>query len=359
MRTISILIGIVWLAVAPTWAQGLRVQVQPYAGHAAAPIVAHALADVVQLLDSACHCIVDTDAEVVIVIAAPPMGGDTLPTRFAQGREYPYFHYPDHGFTWTQRSQAARSTLTLQAPSAQGLANGLYALLQEKLGFQFIHARQTIYPVLQQWPLTGDWEWSGRPKFDKKGFHLHTMHPLELTEPLHNPDFPGGLAMVQEYILWLARNGQNYFEFSLMEGVDHDLDRWVAHAAQFTQYAHERGILCGLDLSIHMVQQKSYQLVQFPPGDFRAYETQIRSRLRRLMHANWDFINLEFALAEFVGGLENLRNRLRDAVIAELAHYPQTKLIGRQHVVKPEDEVGGSHGTQSLNVPSDPRLCMS
>jgi hypothetical protein len=164
------------------------------------------------------------------------------------------------------------------------------------------------------------------------------------------------LEMVQEYILWLARNGQNYFEFSLMEGVDHDLEAWVAHAAQFTRYAHDRGILCGIDLSIHMVQQKSYQLAQFPPGDFRPYEKQIRSRIRRLMHADWDFINLEFALAEFVGGLEKLRNRLRDAVIAEMAHYPQTKLIGRQHVVKPEDEVGGSHGEGSLNVPSDPRM---
>ncbi len=338
----------------------LRIQADPAIRQN--PISANALADFSVLLDSACHCL-DAQADVpavILQIQAPPAGSDTQPTAFAQGRNYPYFHYPDHGFTWLQSStpltQTHTETLRLTASSAQGIANGLYALLQEKLGFKFIHARQTIIPQLREWPLAGEWTWRGKPKFDKKGFHLHTMHPLELTEALHDPTFPGGLAMVEEYILWLARNGQNYFEFSLMEGVDNELDTWVAYAAQFTRYAHDRGILCGLDLSIHMIQQKSYQLAQFPPGDFRPYEQQIGSRIRRLMRANWDFINLEFALAEFVGGLENLRNRLRDAVIAEMAHYPQTKLIGRQHVVKPEDEVGGSHGNASLNVPSDPRM---
>ena len=33
---------------------------------------------------------------------------------------------------------------------------------------------------LERWPLTNAGIWTGRPRFDKKGFHLHTMHPLEL-----------------------------------------------------------------------------------------------------------------------------------------------------------------------------------
>ncbi len=353
-------------------AYGFTIEIATYDGYASQPIVVNAVQDVWQLLlQAGATATASEPPDVVLVIAAPQAGADTMPTTFAQGRNYPYFHYPAHGFTWTSSETVYPPfhILKLTAPSPQGIANGLYALLQEKLGFKFVHARQTIIPQLDQWPKnllapaasrshtpTHSVSWSGRPRFDKKGFHLHTMHPLELTEALHDPAFPGGLAMVQEYILWLARNGQNYFEFSLMEGVDHDLDAWVAHASQFTRYAHDRGILCGLDLSIHMIQQKSYQLAKFPPSDFRPYETQIRSRIRRLMHADWDFINLEFALAEFVGGLEKLRGRLRDAVIAEMAHYPKTKLIGRQHVVKPEDEVGGSHGKQSLNVPSDPRM---
>ncbi|HEX2901497.1 MAG TPA: hypothetical protein VHS96_17410, partial [Bacteroidia bacterium] len=270
------------------------------------------MADFTALLDSACDCIVplSSRADVTLTIEAPAPNGALETKTLGEVRNYPFFYYPAHGFVWTSTEPLLVHSHTLSASSPQGIANGLYALLQEKLGFKFVHARQTIYPNLEHWPLTEAGTWSGNPKFDKKGFHLHTMHPLELTQPLHDPDFPGGLEMVQEYILWLARNGQNYFEFSLMEGVDHDLPRWASHARRFTGYAHDRGILCGIDLSIHMVQQKSYQLVQFPTKDFRKFETQVRDRLRMLMHARWDFINLEFALAEFVGGLEGLRIRL-------------------------------------------------
>jgi hypothetical protein len=322
------------------------------------PISRNALADFTALLDSACHCIVSpaSRADVTLFIEAPAANGALETKTLGETRNYPFYYYPAHGFVWTSTEPLLVHSHTLSASSPQGIANGLYALLQEKLGFKFVHARQTIYPNLELWPLMDAGIWTGRPRFDKKGFHLHTMHPLELTQALHDPEFPGGLEMVQEYILWLARNSQNYFEFSLMEGVDHDLPRWVRHARRFTQYAHDRGILCGLDLSIHMVQQKSFQLVQFPTKDFRKFETQVRTRLSTLMLANWDFINLEFALAEFVGGLEGLRVRLRDIVLAEMKKYPKTKLIGRQHVVKPEDELGGSHGKESLNVPNDPRM---
>lgn len=322
------------------------------------PVVRNAVADFTALLDSACHCRVEDErqANVVFHLDNPPLGWETFETRFAKGRPYPYYQLPHQGFIWVHGARKGLRELELMGGSPQGLANGLYALLQERLGFQFVHAKQTVIPRIQEWPFGADWNWEGAPKFDKRGFHLHTMHPLELTEALHDPSMPGAVAMVQEYILWLARNGQNYFEFSLMEDVDDDLPGWVRHASQFTQYAHDRGILCGLDLSIHMVQQKSYQLVKFPPADLRGFERQVRERLRTLMVAHWDFINLEFALAEFVGGLEGLRNRLRDIVIAEMDGYPGTKLIGRQHVVKPEDEMGGSHGAESLNIPSDPRM---
>ncbi|MFN8396492.1 MAG: hypothetical protein U0176_17845 [Bacteroidia bacterium] len=317
-----------------------------------------AAADFTALMDSTCHCRAgkEQDADVVFRIESPPKGWDTVTTAFAKGRKFPYFKLPPADFRWVQAAQADGMELRLTGSSPQGIANGLYALLQERLGFKFVHARQTVVPKLAQWPLAGNWEWLGNPRFDKRGFHLHTMHPLELTEALHDPSMPGALKMVQEYILWLARNGQNYFEFSLMEDVDDDLPGWVRHASQFTQYAHDRGILCGLDLSIHMVQQKSYQLVKFKPTDMRPFDRQVKERLRTLMGAKWDFINLEFALAEFVGGLEGLRNRLRDIVIAEMDKYPGTKLIGRQHVVKPEDEMGGSHGAESLNIPNDPRM---
>lgn len=338
--------------------EGFRFFVDTPPAAMAFPVVRNAVTDFTALLDSACHCAVkdERQANVVFHLDNPPPGWETQETKFSQGRPFPYFRLPKQGFTWIHHASEGLRELELMGDSPLGIANGLYALLQEQLGFRFVHARQTVVPDLREWPFGANWTWQGNPRFDKRGFHLHTMHPLELTEALHDPAMPGAVEMVQEYLLWLARNGQNYFEFSLMEDVDDDLPGWVRHASQFTQYAHDRGILCGLDLSIHMVQQKSYQLVKFPPTDLRGYEAQVKERLQTLMGAHWDFINLEFALAEFVGGLEGLRNRLRDIVIAEMDKYPGTKLIGRQHVVKPEDELGGSHGEESLNIPSDPRM---
>ena len=75
------------------------------------------------------------------------------------------------------------------------------------------------------------------------GFHLHTQHPLELTQPLLDVECEKGLSEVKEYIDWLARNGQNYFEFNLLEGIDHS--EWPQYAREFVDYAHKRGILAG------------------------------------------------------------------------------------------------------------------
>lgn len=320
------------------------------------PIVRHAVDDVIELLQEACECEVGRNipgAGTVLKMPKIDFSEIAQHTSFAEGRDYPYLHYPAHDYAWTSRRYGTSLYHSLQASTPHGIANGLYGLLQEKLGFMFVHARQTVIPCMTEWPLNEKTALRGKPNFDKKGFHLHTMHPLELAQPLHDPDFPSGQAMIREYIDWLARNGQNYFDFSLMEGVDEDLERWVRHAKEFVDYAHERGILCGVDISLHMVQQNAYKLVNFPPKTFKPYEAQIRDRMHVLMQAGWDVINFEFALAEFVGGMEKMRNRLREVVLEVVAEYPKLKLVGRQHVVKPDAEIGGSHGDNALNIATD------
>ena len=59
----------------------------------------------------------------------------------------------------------------------------------------------------------------GNAKFDKLGFHLHTLHPIEMTEILLSTS-EDNLILAQQYIDWLAHNGQNYFEFNLLESID-------------------------------------------------------------------------------------------------------------------------------------------
>jgi hypothetical protein len=114
----------------------------------------------------------------------------------------------------------------------------------------------------------------GQPAFDNIGFHLHTMHPIELTEDLLDEKRKGGINRIFEYIDWLARNGQNYFEFNVLESIE--LESWIHHAKKISDYSHQRGIRCGLDLSLHMLQQKAFQLYEAPPYKFGNIQKQIQ-----------------------------------------------------------------------------------
>jgi hypothetical protein len=323
------------------------------------PMVRLAVEDASRLLAQACGCKVERNligAEVELLLPSLPADWKRRPTPFSFGKKFPYMALPLQSFRWIQTRTAGKIKLEMRTTTPYGIANGIYALMQEKLGFKFVHARQTIVPRWPEWPIAGELDFAGRPRFDKRGFHLHTMHPLELTEALHDPHSPEAATRVREYIDWLARNGQNYFDFSLMEGVDNHMPAWLAHIGPLVDYAHQRGILVGVDISLHMVQQKSYQLLRFPPKSFRDGKVQVRDRLERLLSAKFDVINLEFAIAEFVGGMETLKDSMRAVVVEIMAQHPGTKLVGRQHVVKPEAEIGGAHNAGSLNIPEDPSM---
>ena len=173
-------------------------------------------------------------------------------------------HYPDHSYTWTGNYP----NYELKARSVQGLIFGIYGLLDEVLGFRFIHPKTTIRPDEMEWPR--QLEYASSPRFSKHGFHLHTQHPLELTEQLHNPDFPNAWEDVKEYIDWLVRNRQNYWEWCLLRTVD--MEKWQPHAKRMVDYSHDRGIMIGVDVSLHMIQQRTFQLYRNWPKSWRSKE---------------------------------------------------------------------------------------
>lgn len=266
-------------------------------------------------------------------------------------KPYPVLPVPDHAYRWESRKgKDGKLVHTVHSPSPFGIACGLYGLLQDALGFAFYHPRETYIPNLSaKWPLTERFTMEVRPKFRKAGFHLHTMHPIELAEPLFNPQLPGALDEVKEYIDWLARNEQNVFDFSLMESVDRKT--WIKHANAFTGYAKQRGILTSVDVSLHMIQQKSFQLYRNAPMSLRSKKAQIRKNLDWLFGAHWDIINMEFNSAEFLTGNAAKRDELRRFVQAE-TEKRGAKLMGRQHVVKEENDIA-QIGKQTVNTDTD------
>ena len=302
-----------------------------------------AMEDTRRLLKQACDCQVSINnpAAEYLIHLPQPEGVDTFQT-------LPVVQTPEASYTWTVDPTR---NLWLRATSSQGISAGLYGLLQEVFGFAFYHPRETRIPELDNWPakIKQGYTFEGRPRFDVRGFHLHTQHPLELTEQLHDATHPTGFQDIREYIDWLCRNQQNFFQFVLLESID--LETWPEYTKKWVDYAHQRGILVSLDLSLHMVQQKSFMLVQFKPKNWTKFETQIDEKLDRLFVADWDFLNVEFATAEFVGGYKNRKARLRKYLHHQLTQKYQCRMMGRHHVVKASDEKGNN---EKKEVETDP-----
>ncbi len=300
-------------------------------------ITAIAIKDAQQLLTQACNCEVslnNTNADVLLKLPAIDKAEAAQLNRFAREAKFPYRNYPEHDYSWSLTKENSKIVLELKTSSWQGVSFGLYGLLQEKLGFKFYHPRQMIVPHWKEFPLQQNFNWEAKTLFDKKGFHLHTQHPLELTEQLHDGNLPHALEDVKEYIDWLARNGQNYFEFCLLENIDRKV--WHTHAKAIVDYCHQRGIIAAVDLSLHMIQQKTFQLYKGPV----AKQKQVEKNLVWLMQADWDFINMEFSTAEFIAGNKKKKEELRLFIIDWLKKNSNTKLMSRQHVVRHENEAG-------------------
>ncbi len=301
-----------------------------------------AIEDVQQLLQQACNCTVElnkTASEIQLLLPQIDTAKAVDKSAFEETANYPYLHVPQHHYKWTSKKESKKIILRLETPTYFGISCALYGLLQEKLGFKFYHARETIIPEWNQWPLPETFEWIAIPRFDKKGFHLHTMHPLELTEPLLDHNFPGGIEQMKEYIDWLARNGQNYFEFNLLESID--LKKWPAYSKQITDYCHQRGIISGLDVSLHMLQQKAFQLYRNFPASWLSKEKQMEKRLDLLFYAKWDVLNVEFSSTEFSSGNVKKKKKLQLHLGKLLSEKYHAKLMGRKHVVQETAEMGG------------------
>ncbi len=296
------------------------------------------LDDVQNLLHQACNCqvVYGTTGDVILKLPAIDTARANQPSRFAQKfDQYPYLQYPDHDYTWRAKFVDGVITMTLETPSYQGIAFGLYGLLQERLGFKFYHAKETFIPELKNWPIGDGFEWEAKARFDKKGFHLHTQHPLELTQQLLNHEFEGGMADVKQYLDWLVRNGQNYFEFNLLEGISRK--HWPAYAKEFVDYGKSRGLIMGVDVSLHMLQQNAYKLYEGFPKSWKSKGKQIDQNLDWLMAMGWDVINMEFSTTEFSEGNITKKEQQRLHITDVIVNKYGAKLMGRKHVVKTDN----------------------
>lgn len=207
-------------------------------------------------------------------------------------------HAPNY-YRWTcVTSDSLHITFVLEASHENYLAYGLYGLLQDQLKVYFFHPKQTILPDSLIWPSQAGWMYSSTARFNKRGFHIHTQHPLELTPYLldEKQGFRGQME-VMEYIDWLVRNGQNYFQFKLLESVV--LEKWVHYFNPIAQYAQKKGVLLGIDISLHQRQQKAFKLYKKFPFSWKSVDVQIAQNLKVLTQIPWSYANVDFKEHEY------------------------------------------------------------
>jgi hypothetical protein len=252
-------------------------------------------------------------------------------------------------FTIQSTKDETVNTISIHSFTSKGLSNGVYYFLQNKLGFQFYHPKETVIPDLSNVVLDTFTE-TIIPRFDKIGFHIHAMHPLEITEALLNENTPNGAEEVKTYIDWLCRNGQNYFEFNLLRSIK--LETWIPYMQPIIDYAHERGIICGADMSFHMIQQRAFQLYKKFPSSFRKKETQILSNITKLMQIKWDVWNVEFATTEFTHKDQDKLHEQQKFLFDNLAKY-NVKLTSRKHVVKDENLISNTKSMKTKRTDMD------
>lgn len=298
-----------------------------------------AIEDTQVLLEKACDCTVSinqTDAEIHLQLPLPSLAPFGPIQHVYNQDSIAELYYPSTDFNWESKFVGHQIILLLNTDSYEGVSAGLYALLQEKLGFKFYHPRETIIPKWEEWPLENTWNWEVRERFHKRGFHLHTMHPIELTEALLDEEFPDNQQQIKEYIDWLARNGQNYFEFNLLNSTK--IKTWIPYISEIVDYAHERGIIMGIDISLNMIQQKAYKLYKKFPNSLRTREKQIIRNLNELAQADFDVYNIEMSSTEYTSGNSGKRQKQMQLIL-DWADTEEVKIIGRAHVVKKGEKI--------------------
>ncbi|HLP18992.1 MAG TPA: hypothetical protein VK174_01750 [Chitinophagales bacterium] len=346
IRYFTLLVLTVCCMIASAQMQVLKsISINADAATLAAPVSKQAIDDVTKLLSEACKCTVQVnlkDADVALNLPTVDPAVRAQPTRFETGKSYPVLHYPETDYRWTSKREGATISMVLETKTHEGISAGLYGLLQEKLGFMFYHPRASVTPQIGTWPLGDNMNWEVKARFHKRGFHIHAQHPLEITEQLMDEDYPNAMHDIKEYLDWLARNGQNYFEFNLLENINRK--KWPAFAKEMVDYGHSRGILMGIDLSMHMIQQKTFQL--YRGGGSK--KKQIEKNTAMLNSAGWDAWNLEFSKTEFSSGNVKKKTELQLLVTDLLTNKYHVKLMGRKHVVQAKAELGGEKKKQEV-----------
>lgn len=184
--------------------------------------------------------------------------------------------------------------------SSRGVGYGIYAVLQD-MGFKFLHplradkeALNLDVARLKQITRTEE------PHWEKRGIHLHTMHPLELGNLMNGwgvsgpEDRTGWQQMLpywSSYLEWMTAHKQNEVEWSLL---------WTPEAGDFNQsperqnrlkhlntMAKSWGIDSGIVVGVRFTQQNNFTLLRAKRPNSNLPATKEQNRQEIIANMDW------------------------------------------------------------------------
>jgi hypothetical protein len=234
-----------------------------------------------------------------------------------------------------------------------GAIAGSYGVL-ELLGMAFLHPLEPYYPTkfVIGLPELNNTNTSTQilhilesPYWAQRGFHLHTQHPIELTEVLQGHDIPqfgthGPLCKsfnrmpinknnhddinkpevdpnpplsvdycerwddmvidVDYFYEWSIANGLNMIEWLLLGNYKWGDELLIRsyRLKKLTDLGHQYSLLIGADVPIGNIQQHGWYMVNVRLT-IEEQKQQIRDRVDWIFHQGFDFMTTESGLSEF------------------------------------------------------------
>uniref|UniRef100_A0A7S3G8P8 Uncharacterized protein n=1 Tax=Palpitomonas bilix TaxID=652834 RepID=A0A7S3G8P8_9EUKA len=192
-------------------------------------------------------------------------------------------------------------------PRGSGAVYGAFAMLKE-LGFGFLHPLDVLIP--QQLRLSTMSIYSS-PAYPFRAIHIHTEHPLELTEVLNGwgdgsyedeKGFERMLADWRKAVRWIAANRGNGVEWVLL--ASDDWGSWANSTQRqdrikrLTAIAASYAVAPGLDSPFGQTQQKAWNMVQGAKSKEEQKE-RIESHLDWCNDAGFQYYGSEIGTTEF------------------------------------------------------------
>ncbi len=252
-----------------------------------------------------------------------------------------------------------------------GLGFGAFELLQV-LGVQFLHPLSPRLPPKLMWERVSNV--TEKPMWPMRGIHLHTMHPIEMTEMLqgygayHEDEtnaFESGLPEWSTYVDWLLAHKQNRVQWVLLRGED-DFDKSRRRQERLTKIvdiAHQHGLQVGIGAPIRQHQQRAWRLID-KADDYDAQIQELKESVDYLMAMGFDYISTANGTSEFTSPPAETMLAWADALVAYMDEAYSAEVNMSLHIStgqKAELEhvkQGGSDNINLLPTQNDKRMVL-